>query len=272
MAATFMDTHDTEPIETLAERMAGGVLPVFYSLLWATDIACVLRDYHVRGLVHGDVTAETIRLHQAGVRLQPRAEGTTTDDLTSDVVALGKVLYQMIEGCKPSSELVGGPFDAPCPVRNLADVRSEAGRLAKNCLSKSVDIQHVLIELRILGLLARGLEGVPRRVKVISKPAQVKPERHRLRIVGRSLTAPPPADRGAASDKAERPRLQLVPSSRPALRLMPGDEFAASGEVGEEYSEGAGEPVALAPQLTESQDTAEAELTSSGRYANEIDA
>jgi hypothetical protein len=72
MAATIMDTFErgTEPIETLAERMSGGVLPVFYSLLWATDIACALREYHLRGLVHGEVSAETIRLHQAGIRLK----------------------------------------------------------------------------------------------------------------------------------------------------------------------------------------------------------
>jgi len=69
---------------------------------------------------------------------------------------------------------------------------------------KSLDIQHVLIELRILVLLARGLDFNPRRVTAVSTPAPVKSEWRRFRVVGR----------GSPELASSPARLQLVKPRR----------------------------------------------------------
>ena len=177
-------------------------------------------------MVHGEVSTDTIRLHQSGARLQPRGESARDLDVSADIKAFGTVLYEMITGHKPPVEIAAGAFEPQNSVRTLADVRNEAGRLAERCLTGKEEIQHVLIELRLLGLLARGFDGGLRRVKVISSPAPVKPERHRLRIVGRSLTAPR-RDTSGASDKSGQPRLRLVESSR-SLQLQRAGKTAGA--------------------------------------------
>jgi len=195
----------TERIETLAERMASGVLPVFYGLVWAIDVASSLRDYHLQGLSHGGVSAAAIRLLPTGAKLDPRADCLLMNGEANDITAFGGVLYELMTGEKPPAEIVVSPyFQEPGRTNSLVEIRSDATRLAQKCLCKSLDIQHVLIELRILVLLARGLDFNPRRVTAVSTPAPGKSEWRRFRVVGR----------GSPELASSPARLQLVKPRR----------------------------------------------------------
>ncbi len=181
--------------ESLAERLARGVVPLPYALSCATDIASVLRDLHVKGLAHGDVTPESILLGKSGARLQPRGTRCRSTDVRSDVVAFGAVLYELMAGIKPPAGVDFAVFKPVTAALDLEDVRTDAIRLAGKCLSGMSEVRPVLIELRILGIISRRILAAPRRIAVARKPATlaVVPPRLRPQIAApRVQLAPEP--------------------------------------------------------------------------------
>jgi serine/threonine protein kinase len=227
MAVLIMESADLGNgyDESLAERLARGVVPVPYALLCATDIASTLRDLHGKGLAHGDVTPESIRLGKSGARLQPRGARCGSTDVRSDVVAFGAVLYEMMAGTKPPAG-VNFVFKPVTAALDLDDVRRDAIRLAGRCLGGVSEIRPVLIELRILGILSRRIQAAPRRIPVLRKPATlaVMPPRPPRVLEMPAAGAEPDLPRTELKRPAiAGPRLQIapepdVPQAEPAFQ------------------------------------------------------
>jgi hypothetical protein len=232
MAAFIMETVDIGAgyNESLAERLASGVLPVPYALICATDVASTLRDLHQKGLAHGEVNLGSIRLSESGARLQPRGSRTRLADTRSDVAAFGAVLYEMMTGLKPPSDVKSAVFTPVTTAMDMGDVRTDAIRLAEKCLDGSPDMKQVLIELRILGILTRRLAVLPYRLQAVETPVMVAPEPHRLRVVERPVPVepePPFPEFDDLATEPERPKVAVMPArvapepQRPQVAVMP---------------------------------------------------
>lgn len=158
---------------SLAERLANGALTVPYALLCATEIASAIRDYHRKGLAHGEINPAAIRLHESGARLQPPGRRSRSADAGADVAAFGAVLYEMMTGLKPPAGLTSPALTPAASVMDMSEVRSSAIHLAQKCLDGSPDMKQVHFELRILGVLTRRLEAVPPGLRIADEPAAI---------------------------------------------------------------------------------------------------
>jgi hypothetical protein len=148
---------------TLASRLADGPLPLPLALRCATDVAAALRELHVVGRAHGEVSAASIVLRPSGAVLLPPNDLQREVNLRADVAGFGAVLYEMLTGGEPPS---GGPLAAPeehVPHSGVPGLRAAATRLAAKCLATPPDeaptIQMVVTEVRLLNVLARQSEA-----------------------------------------------------------------------------------------------------------------
>ena len=136
--------------ETLTERLGRGALPVAEALGYATQVATCLRDLHMQGLVHGAVSSQLILLGPKGASLRTGSSLAQLGDAHFDVTGFGFVLGEMLRW-----------------VRGPEVLQIEIGRLAIRCQSGVLDMQQVLITLRLLAMRARlGTVAAPRPVLV----------------------------------------------------------------------------------------------------------
>jgi hypothetical protein len=124
--------------ETLTERLGRGALPVAEALRYATQVATCLRDLHMQGLVHGAVSSQLILLGPTGASLRIGASLAQLGDARYDVTGFGDMLGEMLRW-----------------VRGPEVLHIEIGRLAIRCQSGALDMQQVLITLRLLAMRAR---------------------------------------------------------------------------------------------------------------------
>ena len=124
--------------ESLTERFRRGRLPVAEALLYAAQIAACLRDLHMQGLVYGDVNSQTIMLGPSGASLPSDGTPAHLGEPHYDVVGFGAMLEEMLRR-------VEGP----------KIMQIEIGQLAVRCRTEALDMQQVLITLRLLTLRAR---------------------------------------------------------------------------------------------------------------------
>jgi len=124
--------------ETLTERFRRGPLPVAEALQYATQVATCLRDLHMQGLVHGAVSSQLILLSPTGASLRTGGSLAQLGDAHFDVTGFGGVLGEMLRWVRGSEVL-----------------HIEIGQLAIRCQMDALDMQQVLITLRLLALRAR---------------------------------------------------------------------------------------------------------------------
>jgi hypothetical protein len=137
-AAVAVEARAEAYQETLTERLGRGALPVAEALQYAAQVATCLRDLHMQGLVHGAVSSQLILLGPTGASLRTGSSLAQLGDAHYDVTGFGGVLGEMLRW-----------------VRGPEVLHIEIGRLAIRCQLKALDMQQVLITLRLIALRAR---------------------------------------------------------------------------------------------------------------------
>jgi len=169
--------------QTLAHRLAEGKLPVPESLRTGTQLAEALRKLHDTGRVHGAVSPANVTLTGDGVELTSALPSLTPTpytapeviagrpaDVASDIFSYGTVLYEMLTGRRAFD---GGDFASiavavtqaqPAPTGSPAVDRLMAACLAKDPMARPPRMQKVILELKMLSMLAKRSEPpAPRR-------------------------------------------------------------------------------------------------------------
>jgi len=137
-APVLVEEHAEGFQESLTERMRRGPLAVTEALRYATQIATCLRDMHMQGLVYGAVSSQLIVLGPGGAALRSRNGLAQLGDPHHDVAAFGALLGEMLR-----------------KIEGQAGIQIDIGRLAIRCDREALDMQRVLITLRLIGLQAR---------------------------------------------------------------------------------------------------------------------
>ena len=148
-AAPVTVEEPAEPYqESLTERFRRGPLPVTEALRYATQVATCLRDLHMQGLVHGAVSSQLTLLGPTGASLRTGSGLAQLGEAHYDVTDFGAMLGETLRW-----------------IRGPEVLHIEIGRLAIRCQSEALDMQQILITLRLLALRARlGRFAAPGRV------------------------------------------------------------------------------------------------------------
>ena len=166
---------------TLAERLLQGPLTLAFALQSAADVAIALRQLHAQGKTHGKVSAETVLLRESSAHLAP---GPGEESERHDVKSFGIVLLQLLRGLDSPSE------HSAMSVDQLA---ASATELAQRCVAgdEATDMRKVVVELRVLALLARQRMAQP--VPSEAEPAPEPPAQPAAAIQPIAVAASAPA-------------------------------------------------------------------------------
>jgi serine/threonine protein kinase len=93
--------------ETLEKRLTEAPLPLAEAKHMASELAEALEIAHRKGLVHGDLKASNIVLTTGGhVKVLGFGMGHGEDDPRADILSLGEILDEMLEGSSDVPELL----------------------------------------------------------------------------------------------------------------------------------------------------------------------
>jgi hypothetical protein len=151
----YPETQDVG-LQTLAERLAQGPIPMKQALRYATLLGQTLRDLHDAGKSHGAVSSKTILLTSEGLELAPPAEMSGQADIPVDILGFGTVL----------AEMLANPGYAPGDPAEQDD--HGIGPLIDACLASDPSVRppnmrKALLELKVAALSARQSERVSSR-------------------------------------------------------------------------------------------------------------
>jgi hypothetical protein len=139
-------------------------LALEFALQCATDVAVALRNLHAQGLTHGRVCAESVFLRDTTARLA-LGPSELVVSRNADVCGFGTVLFQLVHGFEPPVEQ---------PEQDGDSLVSAATELAYRCIEASPrdgpDVRRVLVELRLLALMARQRKVSPETPVAASRP------------------------------------------------------------------------------------------------------
>lgn len=170
-------------IQTLAQRLTEGKLPVPEALRLAMSLATGLRKIHDEGRSHGRLTPERIELTPSGASLLPTShiEHEVTSytapevlrgrpaDARSDIFSFGVIVYEMITGHRPFSGTTADALLVSMSTASAPATGSPAlDSLLANCLamdpaSRWQRLQKAQMELKLLTVSARRTEPSPQR-------------------------------------------------------------------------------------------------------------
>jgi hypothetical protein len=198
--------NNSDPAQTLEQRLSAGRLPAGEALRIAALVADQLRQLHDQGRAHGALTPAAISLGAASVRIQaPSATAGVTPytapeliegrpaDARSDIFSLGAIVYEMLTGrhafdAATTQELAAAlTGSAPASSGSTAVDRLVASCVAKSPNARFQRVQKLQLELRLLMTSIR--RGAPGPAAV---PEPAPPPTFALAPV----MAPPPATYG----------------------------------------------------------------------------
>lgn len=178
VGVTERDFLSGEPVEgeLLSAALAAGRLPAEDALRIAIELGTQLHGAHLRGLVHGSVSPQTVALTKSGLRLlrprdlspdaaapyrSPEQVRGAPPDWRSDIFAYGAVLYELASGTRAFAGT--GPAldraileDSPAPLMAKTPVTAAfegviAGCLEKDPARRRQRVQNAVIELKLAG-------------------------------------------------------------------------------------------------------------------------
>jgi hypothetical protein len=161
---------------TLAQRMGEGPLPAAEAIRYALQLADALSRLREAGRAHGAVTPASLALVAGTVELLPAAEGSCRTitpytapevvqgraaDARSDLFSFGAIVFEMLTGRRAfdgesRAALAANLTQLPVPSTGSAAIDRVVGPcLSKDPIARSVRMQKLMLELKVLSVAAR---------------------------------------------------------------------------------------------------------------------
>lgn len=157
-------------VYTLAERLAGGAIPVGEALKFATSIGESLRDLHDSGKIHGWLSPSAVAIKETGIELldnsaasddarsftAPEVLAGEPADVRSDIYSLAALFRAMIDRSVEAAASLAVVKPAQC---RPAIERFLGFVMAQDPASRPQKMNKVLMELKFLTITVRRAEA-----------------------------------------------------------------------------------------------------------------